>query len=177
MLLHVIDSSRADGGAAQREAVVSVLRRLGVSDGRLRHGVVEARNKIDLLRASAASAAEEISGREEEDDAFQRLSEAGEASTTAPADSKPARGRGGRGGSGGARGLYLPPFDVGVSAVTGQGLELLGWAIESVAMLRGRTGEGCWLDRGEAGATRRGKRTSPCLLCSQPKGLEARFNF
>lgn len=157
VLLHVVDSSRADGGAAQRESVLGVLRRLGVPEGRLRLGLVEARNKADLRRAGGGGEeAEEAEGKEEE---------AAEASAAPPREEEE-RVRVGRGrGRGGRRGLYLPPFEVGVSAVTGEGLEVLGGAIESVAMLRGSDGAGCWR------RTQREGEGAPLPLCAAPSAL------
>lgn len=130
--------------------MLSVLRRLGVSEGRLRVGLVEAHNKSDLARAAEgepAAAAESARSTSGEGDPSAHHggdsigdTEIAERQAHSRGGQSGGRGRGGRG----AGGLYLPPFAVGVSAVTGDGLDVLSGAIESTGMLRGRNGEGCW---------------------------------
>lgn len=56
LLLHVIDGS-SEQMLAQREAVLAVLRRLGVSEARLQSGVIEVVNKSDLFSSGPSAAA------------------------------------------------------------------------------------------------------------------------
>lgn len=52
LLLHVMDGS-SDQMLQQREAVLAVLRRLGISEMRLQSGLIEVINKADLLESDA----------------------------------------------------------------------------------------------------------------------------
>lgn len=159
---------------------MAVLRRLGVAEARLRHGLVEARNKIDLVAAPVSAGARSISGGEE-DGAEAAASTAGaedngvgvgaggaEAGQSQPPPGSVGGDRKGKGGRGpqGPRGRPRPspfsaPFEVGVSSVTTEGLDLLGGVIESVRMLRGRNGEGCWAAEHTEGA-QSAERTVEC---------------
>ncbi|BDA45810.1 probable GTPase HflX [Coccomyxa sp. Obi] len=56
LLLHVIDGS-SEQMLAQREAVLAVLRRLGVSEARLQSGVIEVVNKSDVFSSGLSAAA------------------------------------------------------------------------------------------------------------------------
>ena len=56
LLLHVIDGS-SEQMLVQREAVLAVLRRLGVSEARLQNGVIEVVNKSDVFSGDPSAAA------------------------------------------------------------------------------------------------------------------------
>ena len=71
VLLHVIDGASPQA-PQQREAVLAVLRQIGVPEGRLRSRMIEIVNKADLFSAAGADSMH-ASGSDEDEDAAEGM--------------------------------------------------------------------------------------------------------